>query len=90
MFVMMFTMMTFVLPMLSPFVMMSIPLAPPMMAPAISTIVIITIDGLIIDGLDMDGARDIHLPILVMVIIVVMASTKRDGYPWFGYKLIQR
>ena len=87
---MMLAMMTLMLPMLVPVVMVSIPLAPPMMASALAPIVI-AIDGLIIiDGLHMDGARDIHLPILVMVVIIVMTSTKRNGNPWFGYKFIQR
>ena len=85
MFVMIFTMMTFVLPMLSPFVMVDIPLAPSVMGSALAPIVII-----VIDGLNMDGTRDIHLTIIVMMIIVVMASTKRNGYPGLGYKFIER
>lgn len=85
MLVMIFTLMTFVLSMLSPFVMVSFPLTPPVMTPALAAIVII-----VINGLNMDGARDINLTVIIMVTIIMMTPSKRYGYPGLGYKLIER
>lgn len=73
------------LPILPPLVVVDIPLAPSVVASAPSLIVII-----VIDGLNVDGARDINLTIIVLVTIIMVATTKRDGYPWFRYKFIQR